>query len=123
MAQQSDRFVTWSMVPSVWFYTQEQERTWLENVAPHYPGQSPQSLKRHVAIELPDCPPAWEYQDALLLASDGNDDLVPVIITSRDLWEDRKEQMVEVLGKLLAGAPPISSASPNVVATAVVRKD
>ena len=123
MAQQSDRFVTWSMVPSVWFYTQEQERTWLENVAPHYPGQSPQSLVRHVAIELPDCPPAWEYQDALRLASLGCDDLVPVIITSRTLWEDRKEQMVDVLGKLLARTPPISTFSPNVVAMAVLRDD
>ena len=121
MAQQLGRFVTWDMIPPVWIYTREQERAWLEDIASYYPGKSPQSLERYVAIELPDCPPAWEYQSAFRMASRERDDLVPVIITDRGHWEDRKEQMIDVLGRLLAHVPPISSALPNVVATAAVR--
>ena len=121
MAQQLGRFVTWDMIPPVWIYTRAQERAWLEEIASYYPGKSPRSLERHVAIELPDCPLAWEYQEAFRAASQECGDLVPVLITDRSQWEGRNEQMVEVLGRLLARVPPISSAFPNVVATAAVR--
>ena len=123
MAQQHGRFVTWDMIPPVWFYTREQERVWLREMAAYYPGMSPRSLERHVAIELPDCPPAREYQEAFRSASLVCDNLVPVLITDRGQWESRKEQMVEVLGRLLARVPPLCPAAPNVVATATVKAD
>ena len=79
------------------------------------------SLVRYIAIELPDCPPAWEYNRALEEASQVRSDLVSVIITHRSLWEDRKSQLVDVLGKLLGNAPPLSTVLPNIVAMAGLR--
>ena len=51
--------VTWDMIPSCWILTPDQEAQWLEEVARLAPGDTPQTLERHVCIELPDCPPAW----------------------------------------------------------------
>ena len=115
------RFVTWEMIPPAWLYSEEQEQTWLENMAQYYPSETPQTLVRHVAVELPDCPPAWEYNRALVEASRTRDDLVPLMITHRSEWEDRKAQMAGVLGLLLAKAPPLLASAPNLVAMAGVR--
>ena len=117
-------FVTWDMIPPAWLYTEEQERIWLEHMAQQYPSeapQAPQTLVRHVAVELPDCPPAWEYNRAMVEASRTRNDLVPLVITHRSEWEDRKSQMVRVLGLLLARAAPLVSSPPNLVAMAGLR--
>ena len=121
---QAFRFVAWDMIPPEWFYTEEQERMWLEHMAQQYPSdapQTPQALVRHIAVELPDCPPAWDYHRAMVEASQTRSDLVPLVITHRSEWEDRKAQMAGVLGLLLAKAPPLLTSAPNLVAMAGVR--
>ena len=100
-------FVTWDMIPAVWLLSPEQESKWLSEIAHLAPGETAQTLERHVCIELPDCPPAWEYQQAYIAASTTRSDLVTPMITSREQWESRPEQLLDVIWRLLHGLPPM----------------
>ena len=101
----SSELVTWDMVPSVWLFSPEQERTWLREMAKLSP-EPAEELERRVCVELPDCPPAWRYHDEYLAALAHRDDLVPVLVSSREQWNDRREALCEVVWSLMHRRPP-----------------
>ena len=107
MATAHPNFVTKDMVPDVWRFSAEQEREWLEHVAEEMPGESAATLQRIVAIELPDIPVAWAYQEAYKAASATRDDLVMPMITSREQWRDRRDEMTSIIRCLIEGSPPV----------------
>ena len=100
-------FVMWDMIPAEWLRSPEREREWLASVAHLAPGDPGVPLIRLVCVELPDCALSWAYQDAYLAAAALRSDLVPPMISSREQWDDRKEQMVDVIWRLLNSCPPM----------------
>ena len=100
-------FVTKDMVPDVWRFSAEQEREWLEHVAEEMPGESAATLQRIVAIELPDIPLSWAYQEACTAASATRDDLVMPMITLREQWRHRRDEMRSIIRCLIEGSPPV----------------
>ena len=100
-------FVTWDMIPAPWMLSPEQEKEWLREVAVYSPGETAETLERHVCIELPDLPLAWAYQEAYITAAASRNDLVPPMISARDQWASRTAQMREVIWCLVHGRPPL----------------
>ena len=100
-------FVTKDMVPDVWHFSAEQDREWLEHVAEEMPGESAATLQRIVAIELPDIPLSWAYQEACTAASATRDDLLIPMITSRKQGQDRCDEMRSIIRCLIEGSPPV----------------
>ena len=107
MATAHPNFVTKDMVPDVWRFSAEQEREWLEHVAEDMPGESAATLQRIVAIELPDIPLRRAYHGAYKAASATRDDLVMPMITSREQWRDRRDEMTSIIRCLIEGSPPV----------------
>lgn len=106
MATTWPRFVTKDMIPEVWRFAEEQENEWLVRVAGHMPGETPRSLQRIFAVELPGFPISYAYQEAYRAASVDRDDLVMPLITSREQWSDRPAAAAGVIRCLLEGIPP-----------------
>ena len=101
------KLVSNAMIPKEWRFTEEQERDWLTQVAAEMPGETASTLQRIVAIELPDFPVSYAYQQAYMDASEHRDDLVAPVITSREQWTNRLEEMKKVIKCLLEGNPPM----------------
>ena len=101
------KFVTKDMIPKEWRFTEEQEKDWLRHVATEMPGETAETLQRMVAIELPDTHMAWAYQQAYMTASEQREDLVTPVITSREQWENRSEELTKVVKCLTEGTPPV----------------
>ena len=101
------RFVTTSMVPAALNLTSEQENEWLIHAAGGLAGAKADTLQRIVAVELPDTHTAWAYLRAYQLAAKERDDLVVPIISSREQWDHRRDELARVVGCLKQRVPPV----------------
>ena len=99
--------VTMDMIPDVWHFNEEQERDWLEHVAKDMPGETATTLQRMLAIELPDIKGAWTYLKRFEMASKTRKNLVPLVITARDQWKKRQDEMAKIVKCLVEGTPPV----------------
>ena len=99
--------VTMDMIPDVWHFNEEQERDWLEHVAKDMQGETATTLQRMLAIELPDIKGAWTYLERFRMASETRKNLVPPVITARDQWEGRQDELAKIVKCLVEGTPPV----------------
>ena len=99
------KFVTKDMVPETWHLPPEQEGEWLADAARGL-SVAEGTLQRLVTVELPDTHTAWAYQRAYLRAAERRDDLVTPVITSREQWDGRLDQLARVVQCLWEGEPP-----------------
>ena len=100
------QFVTASMVPAALNITSEQEKEWLIHAAGGLAGAKADTLQCIVAVELPDTHTAWAYLRAYQLAVKERDDLVVPMISSREQWDDRGDDLTRVVWCLQQGLPP-----------------
>ena len=100
------QFVTASMVPAAWNITSEQQKERLFHAAGGLAGAKADTSQCLVAVELPDTHTAWAYLRAYQLAAKERDDLVVPIISSREQWGNRVDELRRVVRCLKLGVPP-----------------
>ena len=100
------QFVTASMVPAAWNITSEQQKERLFHAAGGLAGAKADTSQCLVAVELPDTHTAWAYLRAYQLAAKERDDLVVPIISSREQWDHRQDELAMVVGCLKQRVPP-----------------
>ena len=98
------QFVTASMVPAA--FTLEREKERLFHAAGVLAGAKADTSQCIVVVELPDTFTAWAYVRAYRLAAQERDDLVVPMISSREQWDHRGDDLTRVVWCLQQGLPP-----------------
>ena len=100
------QLLTFDMVPAQHRWTAVQELAFLQQASDRY-GVPVDGLRRYFAVELPDHPLSWAYQEAYTRAAHDRNDLVPPAVTALDLWQGRHDQLLQSLSLLRDGRPPM----------------